>query len=79
MEDVGNMKKSRQLTMAAGIMGMQLNNQTAEIILDLMDLIRDKGDGVTIGDVNKVVAGMQEKARAEQVAQQMAQQMMVKK
>lgn len=79
MEDEGNMKKPRQLVVAAGIMGMQLNSQTAEIILDLMDIIRDKGDGVTIGDVNKVMGAVQEKARAEQAAQQMAQQMMLTK
>jgi peroxiredoxin family protein len=74
MQDVKNLKKSKQLSMACGIMGMQVPVQTCEIILDLMDIIRDKGDDVTIGDVNRVLEAVQEKVRQEQAMQQLAAQ-----
>jgi hypothetical protein len=64
--EIGNLKKSKQLSIALGIVGVSMPPQTAELVLELLDEIKAKGNDVSIGDIQRITDGIIER---NQVAQ----------
>ncbi len=48
------MKEPKQLTKALGMIGVQVSEQQAKLVLEFMDVLDRKGQNVTLGDIELI-------------------------
>jgi hypothetical protein len=67
MSNIDTATRAKQLSMACGVAGINMPPPTADLVLELFQLIKEQGDKVSIGDINRTLESVSAKYRQPQM------------